>query len=199
MMTSITPSPLRDRSKSIAVTSILGSQRRIAAFTAVSIRPTVSASIVSNTRSWISQPNSGRIGRSPGAVPRITVSACSMSSRPPTSASAPRWLTVSGNAKPEPRMSDFATCSPKRDHRPADLHSRAGELDLRAAAFQCHCGRALDLDLRLALDRHVLPVDLKRLGRLERCLAGGFVRPVLLVLLLHVVGDLDLQLAAARQ
>src|ERR1700759_1980498 len=184
MMTSITPSPLRDRSKSIAVTSILGSQRRIAALTAVSIRPTVSASIVSNTRSWIAHPNSGRIGRSPGAVPRITPSACSMSSRPPTSASAPRWSTGSGNAKPEPRMSEVATCSPERDHRSADLNACAGELDLRAAALQRHGRRALDVDLGLALDRHVLTVDLKRLRRLQRCLARGLVGPVLLVVFL---------------
>jgi hypothetical protein len=115
-------------------------------------------------------------------------------------ASAPRWSTLSGNARPEPRMSEVATVAlPKLDHRSADLHARVGELDLRAAAFQRHRRRALDLDLRLALDRHVLAVDLKWLGRLQRRLAGGFVRPVLLVLLLHVVSNLDQQLAAARQ
>ena len=52
-------------------TSIRGSQRSSARRTSVSRRPTVAASIVSNTKSCTPQPNSGRIGRSPGAVLRM--------------------------------------------------------------------------------------------------------------------------------
>ena len=45
-----------------------GSQRSSASRIACSILPTVEASIVSKTKSCTPQPNSGRIGRSPGAV-----------------------------------------------------------------------------------------------------------------------------------
>src|SRR5205085_1020990 len=83
------------------------------------------------------------------------------------------------------------------DHRSADLHSRTRELDLSSAALERERRASLEADLRLSLDRDVLPLDLERLRGLERGLAGDLASPVLPELLLDVVGDLDMQLAAA--
>ena len=59
-----------------------------------------------NTSSWIAQPNSGRIGRSPGAVPRMIRMLCSMRSWPALSA---MWwvpcVTCTGYVQPAPMKS----------------------------------------------------------------------------------------------
>jgi hypothetical protein len=69
------------------------------------MRPSVWPSMPEKTWSWIAQPNAGRIGRSPGIVPRMTVIASRMSSSWVTSASAPWRLTRIGKARPEPMKS----------------------------------------------------------------------------------------------
>ena len=67
--------------------------------------------MVSNTKSCTPQPNSGRMGRSPGAVMRMISIAWSTSVSPEASAMPPRRSTVRGNESPEPRSSviDFRT------------------------------------------------------------------------------------------
>src|SRR5205823_693465 len=105
------------------------------------------------TRSCTAQPNSGRIGRSPGAVPRMIAIACSTSVSPVAIATAPRWSTERGNASPEPRTSDIASnLLPDRDGRAGDGHAAGRDLDLRWPALQRHAHHALDrhVGLRLA-------------------------------------------------
>ncbi len=105
-----TPLTARETSKSTERTSMRGSQRLSAERIASSMRPTVPASMVSKTKSCTPQPNSGRIGRSPGAVPRISWIAWSMSCSSRASAMPPRRSTWRGNARPEPMIS--VTCRP---------------------------------------------------------------------------------------
>src|SRR6185312_4646261 len=131
----------------------------------------IAASTASNTTSWTAHPNSGRIGRSPGAVPRISPIACSMSSSARASAIPPRWSTPSGKESPEPRMSDTRHHLSEGDHRAADLHAGTRQLDLGGAAFQRERRRALEVELRLSLDADVLTLDLERLRRFQRRLA----------------------------
>src|SRR5690242_6954571 len=121
----------------------------------------IAASTVSNTTSCTAHPNAGRIGRSPGAVPRISAIACSMSSTPPVSASAPRWSARSGKARPDP-ISSLMSAPPgssEVDHRAADRDPAAAQLDLARAALEGQCGARLDRDLGLAAQ-----VDLLGLG-----------------------------------
>src|SRR4051812_6297616 len=160
------PSCTPPRSKSMAMTSTRGSQRSTAPRIAVSMRPTIAASIVSKTRSCTSQPNSGRIGRSPGAVPRMISSACSMSVSPVAMATAPRWSTDSGKARPDPSTSDIPPSKLSDVDRGAgDRDAACRELDLRRAALQRKA--------HLALDGHVgaLTLDRDGVGDVERQVA----------------------------
>ena len=103
-------------------TSIRGSQRSSALRTSVSSRPTVAASIVSNTKSCTPQPNSGRMGRSPGAVLRMISIAWSTSSSPDASAMPPRAVDREGEG--EARAEEFRHRFPNLsdvDHGAGDL------------------------------------------------------------------------------
>src|SRR5919202_4755752 len=138
-------------SKATSSTTIRGSQRLSAPRTASSMSLVVWASTASNTKSWTPQPNSGRIGRSPGAVSRINPIACSMSVASPTMARRPRWSTPSGNASPRPRAP--LTVRPSSEHhlRPGDL-DHAASLDLHAGPDDLHLTAALDRQLRASRD-----------------------------------------------
>src|SRR5919106_567031 len=105
MRISSSPRATWSRSNSTSVTSIRGSQRSSASRISVSICATVPASIVSNTKWWTPQPNSGRIGRSPGAVARISWIAWSTSVASLARAMPPLRSTWRGNAMPEPSIS----------------------------------------------------------------------------------------------
>src|SRR5919202_2249976 len=183
MLISSWPSPVRVRSKSTSWTSTRGSQRSSAWRTSVSMRPTVAASIVSKTKSCTPQPNSGRIGRSPGAVLRISSIAWSMSCSPLASAMPPRRSTGFGKARPEPRssviarptLSDQRGASTEVDHAAGDRDRRAA-VDLDRVALQLQRALRLDLDLR-RLDRHLhVRLELDRLRGLEAPLAVELAR-----------------------
>src|ERR1700753_3825699 len=130
-----------------------------------SMWPISSASMLSKMKSWTAQPNSGRMGGSPGAVPRMSRIACSMSVTPWASASTPRWSACSGKESPDPIRSAIASSS-QADHRTADGDAAGAYLHRGAAAFDGHRLRALDRDVAhvgldadvalLALDRVVL-------------------------------------------
>jgi hypothetical protein len=73
--------------------------------TACFISPSVFAFIGSKTSSWMRQPNSGRIRRSPGAVIRISCTEESRSATPLVRLIDPLWSTRIGQAKPRPMKS----------------------------------------------------------------------------------------------
>src|SRR5215211_7860667 len=100
------------------------------------------------------QPKFGRIGRSPGAVERMSVIASLMSSEPLTSTSPPVRSTRSGKPTPVPIIS---------------LTRRRPSVDRHRGAFDRHRARALDVDLaalhrsaHLAVDGDVAAVDVDR-------------------------------------
>src|SRR5215208_3760193 len=100
------------------------------------------------------QPKLGRIGRSPGAVERISVIASLMSSDPLTSATPPVRSTRSGKPTPVPMIS-LTRRRPSVDrHRCALDRDRALALHVDLGAFD---GRA-----HLAIDRDVAAVDVDR-------------------------------------
>src|SRR5262245_24815970 len=119
-----------------------------------------------------------------------------MSPSPCASAIEPRSSTWSGNARPDPRSSVIAPL-PEVDHGSADSHTGRVERDRCGSALELERRRALDRDLSVALDRDVLAFDVDVPRRLQRGRAARLVLPILLVLLLHVVADLDEQLAVA--
>jgi hypothetical protein len=99
------PMPPSSNVTSMSWTVMRGSQRASELCTSKAARPAVRALAGANTRSWMPQPNSGRMGRSPNAVPRISridsrISACSV-----TSATDPVGSMRTGNARPEPMNS----------------------------------------------------------------------------------------------
>src|SRR4051812_2861270 len=101
------------------------------------------------------QPNSGRIGRSPGAVPRMIVIASDTSSSPLTRASPPRRSTRRGNATPLPMMSvAIALPRPQRDRGRREADLRALEVDA-AGALDVHARVALQRQLSVGGDRHL--------------------------------------------
>src|ERR1700729_1731607 len=161
--------PLCDslRSKSRLMTSMRGSHRASAVWMAASMWPISSASIASKMKSWTAQPNSGRMGRSPGAVPRINRIACSMSLTPWASASTPRWSACSGNESPDPIRSAIASSS-QADHRAADGDAAGADLHRGAAAFDGHRLRGLDRDVDpVGLDADVALLALDRVALLR--------------------------------
>lgn len=79
-----------------------GSQRSRLTYTSCWMRPAVCSLTGANTRSWIAQPKSGRIGRSPGAVDRTSRIASSTSRSPLTRAIPPVGPMRSGNDQPDP-------------------------------------------------------------------------------------------------
>src|SRR5689334_8266790 len=97
------------------------------------------------------QPNSGRIGRSPGAVPRMIVIASDTSSSPLTRASPPRRSTRRGKATPLPMMSTARLARPQGDRRRREADLGAGEVD-PAGALDRDARRALEGDLPVGLD-----------------------------------------------
>src|SRR6266540_3194462 len=116
------------------------------------IWPAVVASMGANTWSWMAQPNSGRIGRSPGAVPRISRIASSISRTRSTMAMLPVASVRTGKAQPRP-MNSSAIALPSDQHgrrRAAELArcagvDGAGRAGLGGgAALDQHAGRALD-------------------------------------------------------
>src|ERR1700755_839003 len=143
------------------------SHRLSVVWMAVSMWPMSSASMASKTKSWTAQPNSGRIGRSPGAVPRIKRMACSMSLTPCARARTPRWSAWRGKESPDPIRSAIASSS-QADHRTADGDAARTDLDRGTAALHRHRLRALDRDVapgRLAA--HVALLALDRVGLLS--------------------------------
>src|SRR5262249_8998492 len=134
-----------------------GSQRSSASRMSTSIFASVEASMFAKTWLWIPQPNSGRIGRSPGAVPRMTSIASCTSGSPVESASPPSRSTLSGNAIPVAMMSLIGRRSSEADLGSRDRdHAGGAEADLGRAALELEVRRALDRDRRAALDRHRL-------------------------------------------
>ena len=70
--------------------------------TSKAIWPAVAASAGAKTKSWIAQPNSGRIGRSPGAVDRMIRIASSTSRVRVTSSMPPvTSVRIGKNAHPD--------------------------------------------------------------------------------------------------
>src|SRR6185437_1034432 len=123
--------------------------------------------MLSKMKSCTAQPNSGRMGRSPGAVPRMRRMACSMSLTPWASASTPRWSACSGNESPDPIRSAIA-CSSQADHRAADGDAARADLDRGAAALDRHRLRALDRDpAHVGLDADVALLALDRVALLR--------------------------------
>src|ERR1700744_4331962 len=133
-----------------------------------SMWPISSASMLSKMKSWTAQPNSGRMGRSPGAVPRMSRIACSMSVTPWARASTPRWSACSGKESPDPIRSAIASSS-QADHRAADGDAAGADLDRGAAALDRHGLRALDRDVaHVGLDADVALLALDRVALLRR-------------------------------
>src|SRR4051794_33383311 len=126
-------------------------------------------------------PNSGRMGRSPNAVPRISRIAWRISVSSPTSASAPVGPAFTGNPIPRPTNSAAISWLPSVDPHETGVEvggaaavevERAAALDLGLGAADLGGGLTLDLD-RLALDRHRrLALDRDRLA-LQRQRPGG--------------------------
>src|SRR3954447_4101426 len=136
-------------------TSIRGSHWLSATRTSPAIKFAVSLSAAANMKSWIRQPNSGRIGRSPGVVPRISRIASSLSCSRETSAIPPVESTRSGNAQPRP-MNCSLTSSPAR------------LVDLHGLALDGHGPRRLERHRTTRLDAHVaLRIDGALPGRLD--------------------------------
>src|SRR6185437_5289885 len=166
MVTSRVPLSDSVRSNARLVTSIRGSHRASAVWMAASTWPMSSASMLSKMKSWTAQPNSGRIGRSPGAVPRMSRIACSMSVTPWASASTPRWSACSGKESPDPIRSAIAPSS-QADHRAADRDPAGADLDRGRAAFDRHRLHALDRDVaHVGLDADVALLALDRVALL---------------------------------
>src|SRR5580765_2734139 len=133
------------------------------------------------------QPNSGRIGRSPGAVASTIRIASSSSWSRETSAIDPVASVRMGNAaQPDPTNSSAIPLSLLAS---VDLHDAALEAG-HAAAFECERS-PLDLCLRRALDR-----DPAR--ALEREVGGRFDGHVGVALDLDVLRAVDLHLPALR-
>src|SRR6478672_7623174 len=100
------------------------------------------------------QPNSGRIGRSPGAVPRTSRIASSISRSRMTSAIPPVASVRSGKAQPRP-MNSSLTSDPLVD---GDRRALDGHL---ARGLELHRPAGLDLDVLLDVDRQLpLALDL---------------------------------------
>src|SRR4051794_21014849 len=127
-----------------------GSQRSSEVRTSYLMRPAVVASAGAKTYSWMPHPNSGRIGRSPWAVPRMSWIASSSSRSRATRAMPPLASTLRGKASPLP-MKDSAI-SAQRDLGAGDRHA----------------GRPLDGGLGLARHGDVLALDGHVLARLQR-------------------------------
>src|SRR5687768_1042815 len=189
MLISSSPRSTAPRSKSTAITSIRGSQWSSASRTSTSIWATVVASIVSNTKSWTPQPNSGRIGRSPLAVERIRWIAWSTSASSDASAMPPRRSTWRGKATPEPRISAVGIPNlTDVDQRALDAHGRA-RLDVDRRALELQRAGRLDRDPGAALERQLArALDLHRRPGLELERA----RVLLLVVALAGVAAVDL-------
>src|SRR3954451_24139 len=142
-----------------SLTSIRGSHRRSAARTSAAMALAVSLSADANRESWMRQPNSGRIARSPGDVPRISRMASSISCSRDTRAMPPVASTRSGKAQPRP-MNCSLTSSPARL---VDLHGlaldghRPGRLERhRPARLDLHVALRVDRDLPRGLDLQLL-------------------------------------------
>src|SRR5690349_20580098 len=180
-------------SKLTRSTSIRGSQRASASRIACSMLPIVFASMESNTKSCTPQPNSGRIGRSPGAVPRMSWMACSMSCSSWASAMPPRRSTWSGNASPDPMISVTSSTLTDVDDRALEVQrGRALDVDRRAlerergGGLDRH-GRALHGHRRPGLHDERLRLLLVRAGRVVLGVAGDRRLLVLLDLDGHVL------------
>src|SRR5512142_527200 len=106
----------------------------------------------------MAQPNSGRIGRSPGAVERIRRMLCSISASSPTRRIPPVASVSTGKAQPRP-MNVWLIVGPpsvERDRGAVDVHARTA-VDLHAArALELELAVGLDRDAGRGLDRHVL-------------------------------------------
>src|SRR6185312_10175368 len=102
---------------STSCTVIRGSHISNAYRTSEAIAPAVDALIGANTCSWTRHPNSGRIGRSPGAVARISLIASSISRSRTTRATPPVASVASGKAHPAPTKSIPAMSVSRRSAR----------------------------------------------------------------------------------
>src|SRR3954453_17254530 len=106
-----------------------GSPRSRAVCTSCASSAAVSMVADRNTKSRSFDPNSGRIGRSPGYVARMRRIACSISSSRRANAIPPRASPPSGNAHPAPTKSYVVIPVPvlrsvELDHLALDLHDR---------------------------------------------------------------------------
>src|SRR4051794_25457630 len=186
-------------SKATLLTSIRGSQRASASRIACSMLPIVLASIESKTKSCTPQPNSGRIGRSPGAVPRMSWIACSMSCSSRASAIPPRRSTASGKASPEPMISDTGKTLSEVDQSAGDI-DRGLALNVHGRALERQDSGRLDTD-RGALDRdrrarlHVDRLGLRLGGAGDLVGVGALGRGLFVLFDLddHVLIGLDLE------
>ena len=78
-----------------------------------------------NTRSWMPQPKSGSIGRSPGAVARISRIDSSMRCSSRACAIRPFGVTCSGNFQPMPRKRRSGACVSMGASREPDFGAAA--------------------------------------------------------------------------
>src|SRR3954469_9877381 len=101
------------------------------------------------------QPNSGRMGRSPCAVARISTIASRTSSSSETSLRPPRASTRSGKPMPVPMMSVPSPRSPEHDLGAGDLHDAAAAVDGDAHALQRQLAGGLDAAGAARLDGDV--------------------------------------------
>src|SRR5215212_6108709 len=110
-------------------------------------------------RSWIRQPNRGRLTRSPGAVPRMTNSDCRTFSSSAELDTPPLRLIDTGNRSPLPRKSlSFAmrlVSEPTLDELPALAAGDPGRLvDFFDHQWSMVAVRARDL-VGSPVDHHV--------------------------------------------
>src|SRR6266576_1102352 len=109
------------------------------------MRPAVLPVTEANTKSWIAQPNSGRIGRSPYAVPRMRRIASAISRSLDTRAMPPVGPVRTGKAPPAPTKSS--------------LTARVPSVDLDQRALDGDHGPALELGSGVAVDADVGTLD----------------------------------------
>src|SRR5262245_54509111 len=183
------PDSTASKPTTTSVSSIRGSHRSSDSRTSYEIRPAVAASAGAKTRSWMAQPNAGRIGRSPGAVARISRMLSATSRSPPTIPIEPVGSVRSGNAQPVPMNSSSGTVPPSVQLDEAGAH---GQL---AARGDLGLPGAVDGDLLPFEFDRLLPLELDRLPlQQERAVAGVHGDPlgaadhhqVLLLVQLHV-------------
>src|SRR5262245_4220527 len=158
-----------------------GSQRASAERTAPVTALAVRASLTPKTRSWIPQPKSGRMTRSPGAVDRMV----QIDLRIPSSGPGVRWIwppasRPSGKSQPRPRKPGAVSGRPLLMLSP-DHHGAGGDhlADRRVGRVVAGHGGVAGAGGGLVVDHHRLAADLDRALVRRLLLEAHAVRDVL--------------------